>query len=93
MKYFLISGTLKSPELDPNIRAQHKEYARRLKDEGKILFSAMKESGMNTVALVKETSLEAVKNFCDNEPFFKSGGVQFEISELNMVYKNSDFFD
>lgn len=89
MKIFIVEGKIKNPrKMTNDILSEHKAYTAINITEGKVLFSSLKTESGSSVTILKEKGLETVKAFYENEPFFKNGIIEYNISELDVHYNN-----
>ena len=87
MKYFLVEGIVENPQyMNDDLMKKHQNYIGQLMDEGKVLFSSLKEDMSSSITFIKEESRHRVESFYAKEPFFQSQIVRYKITELQLHY-------
>lgn len=69
MKFFIVEGTIKNPDLiNDNIMKDHMSYSQKAMDKGLILMSGLKSDMSGGLFIMKSESIDDVHNYLSAEP-------------------------
>ena len=89
MKYFIVEGTIKNPELaNDNIMQDHMTYSKKAMDKGLILMSGLKSNMSGGLFIMKSESLEEVEDYLAAEPLKLANMQDYHIIEFSPHYFN-----
>lgn len=91
MKYFLVEGIIKDKsKMNNDLLNQHKKYTSKAMSNGLYFMSSLKSDMSGGLFIIKMNSIEELKNYLYNEPFYKAGMQDYIIKEFNCHYINDN---
>ncbi len=86
MKHYLILITYKVelPIID-SLLAQHREFLQTGYDKSLLLMSGPENPRTGGVVIAKANSLEEIKSFFANDPYYKNNAAEYDFREFNPV--------
>ncbi len=89
MKYFIIEGSIKNPELmNEKIMQEHIAYSKKAMSEGFILMSGLKADMSGGLLIMKAESLEKLEEYLAAEPLKLANIQGYHIIEFSPHYLN-----
>ncbi|AIY84038.1 MAG: hypothetical protein KIB43_12095 [Clostridium baratii] len=89
MRYFMVEGTIKNPDLiNDNIMKEHMAYSKKAMDKGLILMSSLKSDTSGGLFVMIADSIEKIEQYLSNEPLKVYKIQDYKITEFNPHYFN-----
>ena len=86
MKHFLILITYKVDlTIIDSLLAKHREFLQTGYDKNLLLLSGPENPRTGGVVIAKANSLEEIKSFFANDPYYKNDAADYEFREFNPV--------
>lgn len=86
MKHFLILITYKVDlTIIDSLLAQHREFLQTGYDNNLLLMSGPENPRTGGVVIAKANSLEEIKSFFANDPYYKNNAAEYDYREFNPV--------
>jgi len=94
MKHFLILITYRVDlTVIDSLLAQHREFLQTGYDNKMLLMSGPQNPRTGGVVIAKANSLEEIKTFFQNDPYYKNDAADYEFREFNPVKYLKDLTD
>ena len=91
MKYFIIEGILKNPQvINDEIMKEHMAYTGKAMESGLILMSGLKEDMSGGIFFMKSESQEQIEDYLSNEPFKKYDIQEYKVTSFQPHYVNEN---
>lgn len=89
MRYFMIEGIIKNPDLiNDYIMKKHMAYSKKAMDKGLIIMSSLKADMSGGLFVMIADSIEKIEEYLSNEPLKVHGIQDYKVTEFKPHYFN-----
>lgn len=89
MRYFMIEGIIKNPDLiNDDIMKKHMAYSKKAMDKGLIIMSSLKADMSGGLFVMIADSIEKIEEYLSNEPLKVHGIQDYKVTEFKPHYFN-----
>lgn len=89
MRYFMIEGIIKNPDLiNDDIMKKHMAYSKKAMDKGLIIMSSLKADMSGGLFVMIADSIEKIEEYLSNEPLKVHEIQDYKVTEFKPHYFN-----